>query len=43
MTDSSYFYAESLPCGDPNYDKLHKVRPLVNMARESIAREYSPH
>ena len=41
MTDSSYFYAESLPCGD--YDKLHKVRPLVNMARESIAREYSPH
>lgn len=30
------------PRGDPNYDKLHKVRPLLDMVKSTFKSKYNP-
>ena len=32
-----------IPCGNPGYDKLYKIRPLLDIVESNSQAAYSPH
>jgi hypothetical protein len=34
---------QAKPCNDPQYDKLHKIRPLLNKICDNTQKAYMPH
>ena len=35
--------ADIVPCGQPGYDRLAKVRPIIDAVRQSFIAKYNPH